>query len=507
MSDVTFILEDQAAALDVWRKAYRDSGGDVDAAAQALLRWIDIQERLNRLREGGEPTGDRQLDFLRDHASLLEYDNRQLQLAADAHRENADATNEEEEAMADLLSRFQERRAMTIPGVEGVDTIGEGAARQIAVQLEGGRELVFDSAAEMMNALPEAALNARIAAVEIMAQAPGAIADAIIGNVNQLENANEMIIKILTGELDVMVTTSELKAYEAQVAAARGAAAGNPALQAILDQQQRDIDATWIAIALNAEDKGFQGAEGYSRGLDLGRFLVAQAAEGYLTENDAVWQRTIQIAGERGYNTPEQFALAMEEARHLIEEEAQEAAGAATTPMDLEDEMRTYGYNSFTGWRDGWRASYVEFLGEITEQQATIGARFRAESPPTHPKNPMRMIDKWGYRTFDAYVEGGISALRTLPDRAARALGPMVSDLGGLQVIGGGQSAMADVTAPGPIIPRGMEGRSVELLAEQNSLMRTQLAALTKMAARDPEAARTLTARGELERLRFLQEG
>jgi hypothetical protein len=289
---------------------------------------------------------------------------------------------------------------------------------QIAVELQNGESIVGTSADAMMHMVGAAVDRARVDAMVKASGIPGAIGSALKDNAAALQPALDELIGIMNGSIDVMVDDAEIAAAQIALAQAEAYIAANPETAAAINSQMRVVqdilDEAAVQAKITAGLSGHATIEEQARAMALSSWLIEQEAMGIVDLQTDQWERAVDIATEKGYSTPEQFAFAMRQANGEVVSATDLIRGSATQPLEsISDEA--YGWGSETGWAlaNGLSSTYYPVLNAAGRLGSAIRGQIAIRSEPPSSDSPLRGITEWGGNIVRTIADGIYAELNT----------------------------------------------------------------------------------------------
>jgi phage-related minor tail protein len=200
-------------------------------------------------------------------------------------------------------------------------------------------------------------------------------------------------------------------------------------VQAAIEQLNTDIDNTLSKTAEIAQLKAQLAGSNISTGLKSKDPVVKAQAQGTA---QIIVDRLEELgvsAGTLGGKAGRNYASALADTKPIVQ-------GGASTAASGQDKAFLYYKQNAEKWGHKTGAAYAAGLEStygLVHSAATFMASgalvSKASSPPPDPENPLHHIDKWGYNTAKAWVDGFRKAASGARDAALGVVGAAAGGL------------------------------------------------------------------------------
>jgi TP901 family phage tail tape measure protein len=395
---------------------------------------------------------------------------------ADVEQAEADAAAKERADLADRQQAWTDwKTAITGTlgdltrdlGAGGLPNAVGGMIDDIDAGLKSGKYQIKNGALVMASGIPAGVKSQGAAAVRAVTISIGDMARAIRDGRRAIVDAmNEVVDQAY----DPLILAADIAATKVELAEQRKIAASKNSTRAEKREANLQILQLQKQLATQLNDQTQYGTDAQRLALLTGRATSKELLKG-LKSGD--------------------------KARRQFSQEA--AADIARDIIALESKMGIYGTRTGNAYIDGLVAAFEERMASVRRQFQKLKNIFQASSPPG-PESPLHEIDKWGYRTGEAFITPMASAIAFGAPAIRRSLGAIASAFGAAGGAGDRRLSVTSRALAGAVPLAGSVGEAAGQVTN-NYVQNVKLEGAPK--ARDPlEVARQL---GRFARTRKLE--
>ena len=321
----------------------------------------------------------------------------------------------------------------------------------IAITLTNGEVITTASMETLGGKMTAAIERAEADLIEVMARTPGTMSQAIIDNSDAFNTGLQLLIDMVEGTVDTIITTEEAanatRLANAILANSNSTAAEKLHAWEMLNQ----VKAASLERIAVAQAEGTDTPRAYADAIAMNNWLINESGMDINAINEATWAEALRLAGEAGADDPAEYAAAMRAAGYLagdaggqvvqnvidamnlkkpdivrgghgsvrsyiqgvrdIDGELGRAIGntASTVRTKLTIDVSSGGRSVINSWMNGmsaaWNARYAELVGMSSEARNVLGGSLPTVGPLKGgvASGGFSIIESW----FDGMIRAG----------------------------------------------------------------------------------------------------